>query len=132
MKHVDIPVDYLQACKWENLNKSNPTWNRSAIDCYIYIQVPAEVLVNCALYQVYELTSEGCKEAPEGAIVRDVNCWLKGTSSLMNMTAGLHTYKLSFVDRITNVSFDLFINYTVQDDNPDKPYIYMKREETNE
>ena len=125
---TNVPVVQLQACEYSNLSKCSPVWNKSTIPYYVYISVDPAIMRECALYQVDEITPEGSSPANCHAIFRDVNCWLRATTGLLNTAAGHHIYKLSFVRRRDNVVFSLYIAYYVQDDNPDKPYIYMHRE----
>jgi hypothetical protein len=59
--------------------------------------------------------------------------WIDIKSTALNMDVGHHVYKLHFRQKYTNVLSNLFFAYTIQNDNPEKPYIYMNREiETEE
>lgn len=126
-----IPVLQLHACEYKDIASNSPMWNKSALDYYVYIEIPHNITYSCSLYDFAEVTKEGLQYVPREAIVRDKQCWLRGTIPLLNLTAGLHIYKLMFVDSFTNAVFDLYIGYNIQDDNPDKPYVYMQREESS-
>ena len=126
-----IPALQLNACQYKDIAMNSPMWNASALDYYVYISVPHNLLSHASLYDVAEVSPEGLKYVPKEAIVRDVNCWLKGTVSMLNLGVGLHIYKLMFADTLTSTVFDLYIGYNIQNDNPDKPYVYMKREESS-
>jgi len=129
MRDNILPVLQLHACEYKDISNNTPVWNRSALDYYVYIDVPHSILSRCSLYDVAEMEREGLKGVPKDAVVRDVNCWLRANISLLNTAAGLHIYRLMFVDSMTNVTLDLYFGYNIQDDNPDKPYVYMKRED---
>jgi len=123
-----IPVVQLKACEFSNLSDCSPVWNKSTIPYYVYIRVSADIMRECALYQVDEICDKSSRPVIPHAIVRDTNCWLRATMELLNLDPGHHVYKLSFIRRFDNAVFSLYIAYYVQDDNPEKPYVYMNRE----
>ena len=41
-------------------------------------------------------------------------------------------YKLMMVDRCTDTDFSLYISYFIQDNNPEKPYVYMHKDTSEE
>ena len=46
----------------------------------------------------------------------------------LNLKSGKHTYRLMFVERYTDTDFSLYFSYIIQDDSPEKPYVYMKED----
>ena len=51
--------------------------------------------------------------------------WIDIGIKHLNVDAGMHTYRLRFIRNDDCVN--LYVSYTIQDDNPEKPYIYMNR-----
>lgn len=128
-KHPNkIPVITFEALEFSDLSKCTPVINKSALPYYVYIKVDPNIMRECALYQVDEICKEHSRPVVPNAIVRDMNCWLRATMELLNVDPGHHVYKLSFIRRFDNVVFSLYIAYYIQTESPDKPYIYMNRE----
>lgn len=48
----------------------------------------------------------------------------------IDKSIGLHQYEIGLKHPITDDDAYLYIQYIIQDDNPDTPYIYMNRKET--
>ena len=57
--------------------------------------------------------------------------WLRIVFPVLDQDAGLHIYKITFVNRYTDDVVSAYISYTIQDDNPNKPYIYMRQEDAS-
>ena len=53
--------------------------------------------------------------------------WIDIPTDKLNLNPGLHIYILEFYNKITQDTLLQQFYYKIQDDNPPKPYIYMKR-----
>lgn len=122
-----LPVIQLNACQYSDIAKNTPVLNKNQLEYFIWILVDADIMRTCTLYQVEEVLPEGCRPINPAAIVPDLNCWLRATSPLINTEVGQHTYKLLFVEGVSNTAFSLYVSYIIQDDDAKKPYIYMDR-----
>lgn len=103
---------------------------------FIYVQLPSEYI-----HPPFMLT--GVKEVTLGQSSEDITSkilcyvapafgfrsWLKIPTSTFNTTPGFHKYVFSFTNLATEDIFDRLLCYSVQTDNPDKPYIYMPKSE---
>lgn len=54
--------------------------------------------------------------------------WIDIPTNLLNTSVGIHTYILRFKNKLTSDILLLSFRYAIQDDDPDKPYIYMNRD----
>jgi hypothetical protein len=54
--------------------------------------------------------------------------WLRINSTTLNKKPGQHIYKFSFINTENDDILFLYFSYILQHDNPDKPYIYMRRD----
>lgn len=120
----------LCASNTQHLASHSCVFNQSQIEDTLYVRVPYNVCTQNELRSVEEISDEPVTSSPD--ILQDVvymryRPWVDIKSSALNMNPGHHVYKLHFVNRYTEVCSNLFFAYTVQQDNPDKPYIYMKR-----
>lgn len=107
--------------------------NTHQIDYYMWIELPHCISTYWNLDDITECSATSSKDPIvfAGKVIREPNRpWLRVETSLLNMSAGLHMYKFSFIDEITKDTTSLYIAYHIQDDSPDtSSYVYMKRDE---
>lgn len=105
--------------------------NTAQLQSEVYIMIPSPEFYTVTLIGLAELVNGS--EVPvdyEGHLYRDGGRpWLIADSEIFSVTAGQHMYRFKFIDSRINAETDLYLTYIIQDDNPDKPYIYMNREE---
>lgn len=80
------------------------------------------------LYDVYELAStKRSVEHFENIFVQQVGRpWIDVDSCKLNTLTGYHKYQLCFVNIHTDETVIFYFGYQIQDDNPNKPYMYME------
>lgn len=123
---MKIPLFSIEACDFDDLNLHNKVFNKSTVEYYLWIHLPLEMVRDCELFQIDEIHPQQREVKWNGFVERDCDKpWLRVVSKLFCMASGSHLYKLSFVHRYTNDVVPVYISYTIQDDNPDKPYYYM-------
>lgn len=124
----------LVATKHDNMAKYRKVFNLTEVEYYLYVKLEPPLVNIWYLYKVEEKTKDGSLIAmpiSSGEVVRQSPTWLRFQTNFMNTSVGLHVYKLTFVHTVTNIVATLWFSYTIQNDNPDKPYIYMKREDVD-
>lgn len=57
------------------------------------------------------------------------NPWIDIAASAMNQNPGYHMYQFTFFNKAIQQRMFLYIYYFMQLNDPEKPYIYMNREE---
>ena len=57
--------------------------------------------------------------------------WIDVNTSALNQEIGNHVYVFTFMNNIVDHTVDLYASYIIRYNDPDKPYIYMKRSEEN-
>ena len=58
------------------------------------------------------------------SIIQD-NIWLKVPTELLDTTAGKKVYKIHLKHKCLDDTMSLYFGYNIQDDEPDKSYVYM-------
>lgn len=105
--------------------------NTAQLQSKVYIMIPSPEFYTVTLIGLSEIVNGS--EVPvdyEEHLYRDGGRpWLIADSEIFNVTAGQHMYRFKFIDNRINAETDLYLTYIIQDDNPDKPYIYMNRED---
>lgn len=125
---MSLPVVKLDACLYGELSSNAVVLNRNQVTDYIWVQLPEIITSNTMMYQMEEISPD-CKEVEFSNFVeRDHGRpWLKVTIRGLNLSPGYHAYKLLFIELSSHITYSIYIGYTIQDDNPDKPYLYMDR-----
>lgn len=133
----DCPVFNLVAVPHKDMSTACRVFNTSEIDYHLFVKVPVDIAKNCVLYQVAEVADKISMCGPDMWEHDIGRIWYKFISHKLNMIAGHHVYRLSFVNYRTNDTIQLYMSYIIQDNNPAKPYYYMEEarkfldEETN-
>ena len=124
----------LETTNYNEIYKVNKVLNVKYLEYYIYAKLDPTLSDKYFLYDVREVV--GSQKVPKrawiNAFVKDSPTWIKINTSLINTEVGQHIYKLSFVNRENDITCSQYICYTIQEDNPDTPYIYMNRENKDE
>lgn len=123
----------LEASTYANLAKHNKVFNKSAIEYHLWIYLDPSDVRDAFFLGAKEIGphADNSKLFPD-TFVREGQCWIRANTEYLDLVAGTHIIKLSFVDRFTDTDFSLFVSYIIQDDNPEKPYVYMKEDEVPE
>lgn len=125
---MKIPLFSLEACDFDDLNLHNKVFNSATVEYYLWIHLPLNMIRDCELFQISEIAPRNKELSWNGLVERECDKpWLKVTTSLLDTSVGSHLYKFSFVHRYTNDVVSVYISYTIQNDNPDKPYVYMNK-----
>lgn len=107
--------------------------NKQRLEEFIWISIPTLIARTCYLYDVQEVCPKyrAIENYVEIFEIRDKYPWIKVKSSGLNQSIGTHVYALDYVNPSTNDTMSIYFAYIIQDDNPEKPYIYMNREDDN-
>ena len=124
----------LVASSYENISKNSLVINLSELDYFLYVKLEPPLTSQWYLYRIEEKMKDGSLKKmrfPE-TVRKESPTWLKFKTDFLNKEIGMHLYKVTFVDTVTDVITSLWFAYIIQNDNPDKPYVYMERKEDNE
>lgn len=117
----------ITACNHSELPSYTNLYNKHEITNIVWVKLPDSMSLNCQLYDVIELIPNvNIVNFTQGITRECCKPWLQIKSNVLNLTSGLHIYELKFVDTSNDDIYVLYIGYQIQDDNPDKPYIYME------
>lgn len=121
----------LIASTYEEISRNSKVLNLAELDYFLYVKLEPPLTSEWYLYRIEEKTKDGTlkKMRFPDTVRKESPTWLKFTTDFINKEIGMHSYKITFVDTVTDVLTSLWFAYIIQSDNPDKPYVYMKREE---
>lgn len=119
----------LDACAYNDLAKHTKVFNSNAVDYHLWIYLNPEDVRDTYFCGAEEIgpNANNATIFPD-TFTRESQCWIRVNRGWINNGIGKHTIKLTFVDRYTDTDFSLYVSYYIQNDNPDKPYVYMHGE----
>lgn len=121
---VDLNIIKLESCKYEDMSKFTSVFNINQFNDIIWIHIPdsdSKYLTDISIREMYQ--SDFIQYSRELSYP-----WMYINSSELNKSPGQHIYEIKLKDsRYLEGNCYLYFSYIIQDDNPDKPYIYMDR-----
>lgn len=119
----------LNACVYEDLAKNSKVFNLTTLNYHLWIYLNPETVRDTYFYKASEIGPEADNSKIfEDTFVRESQCWIRVNMQYLNLRPGKHTIKLDFVERYTDTDFSLYVSYIIQDDNPERPYVYMRKD----
>lgn len=99
--------------------------NKQTLGEKFYCKIPLDMAHAVEFVSVCEIAHDPI--AAESITVSDNNPWIDISTDAMNLSVGPHMYQFSFRNTRFGEMMYLYLYYNLQDDNPEKPYIYMDR-----
>ena len=126
---MDGTIFQLEAVPHKFVALASKVFSLQEVQHFLFVKVDAEFAKTYELYQVAEIQDKAEYLCDKNLWEHDPGrIWYRFRSHQLNLTTGYHTYRLSFVNTITNDTALLYIAYVIQNNDPDKPYIYMDKE----
>lgn len=125
----EYPVEVLEAVSKKELSKYSKLINEDEFDYYVYIKVPSDFIHN---YSITDFNKLG--ESPDKVcLIKYVDYlggpWYRVRSDVLDNEVGYHRYQLKFVEKHDNTVRSVYFAYTLQNDHPKKPYLYIDPKE---
>ena len=122
----------LQSSSMQELYMHTEVFNSAEIPNVICVKLPDGLPRDMQLSSIYNLDSNKTIEY-EGHVTRDENRpWIDIDSSILDITAGQHVYRLIFSKDGIILNATCWFSYVIQDNFVPKPYIYMDRSESED
>ena len=124
----NIPVCAWYSCAYEELSCNSKVFNVDTLPDVVWIRIPDGCNLD-AVTSISELDSTHSVEYTRDAC----KPWIQVSAKLLDADVGHHVYSILMHHTELYESIDLSVNYMlyfsyiIQNDNPDKPYIYMDR-----
>ena len=134
LDHINtLPQFVISAVDYPHLGSSAVVLPLSYVPEFVYIALPKVLTQDADFIGATEIGPMPGAETEVSSLIHreDSSPWLVVPSSAFGKIPGLQSYRLSFQEKELGRTFDLYFSVIVQNDNPDKPYIYMNRESTN-
>ena len=128
-RDTTYPTFQISAVKYKDVAANSRVISASEVEYFLYVSVPAEIARCFELYQVDEIKDKAEFVCRKGLWDHEPGRrWYRFKSHMLNLESGYHIYRLSFVNTRTNDTLLLYFAYTLQTNDPKKPYDYMDKE----
>lgn len=132
MLQDNIFTTVIQSSQLSDLPLNTRIYNSKDFDEIVCIKLPPELPRDMSLAEIYNLNASEDVDFADNVTRDEHKPWIDIDSSILDLTAGQHTYRLTFKKVDWKLTATCWFSYIIQDNNPEKPYIYMDREENSE
>ena len=122
----------IQSTKMQDLPSHTEVFNLAEIPDIICVKLPDSLPRDMDLSGIFDLTNNKDIEFADNVTREEHKPWIDINSSILDMTAGQHVYRLIFAKEGLKLTATCWFSYIIQDNFVDKPYIYMNREDNEE
>ena len=126
---VQLPVCKVESCDFNELPMHTPVWNSKTVEEHVWIHVFPEITQSAEVCGLQRMENKSFVDVEYTGHMSQDACkpWFRIDRDILSMDPGLHIYRLKFVTTISPLPFSVYFAYIIQEDNPEKPYIYMNR-----
>ena len=129
MLQDNIFTTVIQSSKLSDLPLHTVIYNAKDFSETVCVKLPPQMPRDMQLTEIYNLNSSEDLDFTD-FVTRDENRpWIDIQSSILDTTAGQHTYRMTFAKEGVKLTATCWFSYIIQDNDPEKPYLYMKRDE---
>lgn len=130
---MEYPVLKIESSTYHELPINTTVLGKEQLEYYTWIHLPHDLSRDFALVQIDNIDDSLPKEVKRAFINRKPGKpWIRIRTGALNQSIGLHRYKITLVNKTSDDVVSLYFAYIMQDNNPDKPYIYMRKEGKDE
>ena len=126
-RDFDADVIAMEACSYNAIGAKSIVINPAEIGHCVWVHLEPNI---CRMKYISAEEIGSDVVLHDGAVERDNNTWLKIFSDELNLEVGYHLYRFKFLDCSMKLHVYQYIAYTIQTPDAPKPYLYMKRQET--
>lgn len=114
----------VKACDYDDLYKYGKVFNLENFGPTLHVELVHNIYRDLRLYNIYNI--ETYDEISRYYHREEtMHPWIDIPVDVLDLKVGLHTYRIEFANSITGDVYYQYFTYTIQDDCPDKPYIYV-------
>lgn len=129
MLQDNIFTTVIQSCQLSDLPLHTKIYNSKDFDDIVCVKLPPQMPRDMDLTEIYNLNASEDLDFTDKTTREEHKPWIDISSDILDLTAGQHTYRMTFQKPECKLKATCWFCYIIQDNNPEKPYIYMKRDE---
>ena len=127
--HPEYPSFRLDAVPHGFVAMASKLFSLQQVEKLLFIRIHPDIAKQFELLQVAEILDKAEYVTDSEAWMHEPGrIWYIFNTEYLDLNPGYHQYRLTFQNTFTKDICLLYFAYTIQDNDPDKPYIYMNRE----
>lgn len=121
------PNLYLETIYRDKISSVNKVFRRSEFDSIGYLPIHLNIDVrDYKFVSIYSLNPMNFKLFKEEYNMCLCRAWIDVPVTSLDLSIGYHLYTVQLVNIHTNDIANLYFSYTIQNDEPEKHYLYLK------
>ena len=131
MLQDNIFTTVIQSSQLSDLPLHTKIYNSKDFDETVCVKLPPQMPRDMDLIDLYNLNVAEDVDFADQVTRAEHRPWIDISSSILDLSIGQHVYRMTFqsANPDCKLKATCWFSYIIQDNNPDKPYIYMKRDE---
>ena len=125
----NIFTTVIQSGQLTDLPLYTKIYNKADFSEIVCVKLPAQMPRDMELTAIYNLDTQEDLDFVDQTSRDEYKPWIDINSSILNTAAGQHTYRMTFQKLDCQLKATCWFSYIIQDNHPEKPYIYMNRDE---
>ena len=118
----------LESGSWDHLSVNLQVYDIANLDTILWIHIPNDLSLS---HQITDIAQKvGSKyesiDLTDGVDRTGQYPWVSIDCDKLDMNVGQHIYRITLINTVSLNKIYLYFTYIVQDDDPEKPYIYME------
>lgn len=129
MLQDNVFTTVIQSCQLSDLPLHTRIYNSKDFDDIVCVKLPPQMPRDMDLTEIYNLNASEDVDFADKTTRDEHRPWIDISSDILDLTAGQHTYRMTFQKPDCKLKATCWFCYIIQENNPEKPYIYMTRDE---
>lgn len=131
MLQDNIFTTVIQSSQLSELPLNTKIYNSKDFDEIVCVKLPPQMPRDMDLIEIYNLNASKDVDFADQVARDEHRPWIDISSSILDLGIGQHTYRITFAKENCKLKATCWFSYIIQDNNPEKPYIYMNRDENS-
>ena len=131
MLQDSIFTTVIQSSQLSDLPLNTKIYNSKDFSEIVCIKLPPQMPRDMDLTEIYNLNASEDVDFADQVTRDEHRPWIDISSTILDQTPGQHIYRMTFQKEDCKLKANCWFSYIIQENNPEKPYIYMDRNENN-
>lgn len=128
----NIFTTVIQSSQLSDLPLNTKIYNSKDFSEIVCVKLPPQMPRDMELSEIYNLDAQEDVDFADQVTRDEHKPWIDISSSILDLAPGQHTYRMTFGKPECKLKATCWFSYIIQENNPEKSYIYMKRDETSD
>ena len=127
MLQDNIFTTVIQSSQLSEMPLNTKIYNSKDFSEIVCVKLPPEMPRDMDLIEIYNLNASEDVDFTDKTTRDEHRPWIDISSDILDLTAGQHVYRMTFAKSDCKLKATCWFSYIIQDNMPEKPYLYMDR-----